>query len=99
MMFEIKEWDTVVSWSFGGAGAHAQNLPCMMCRRMLNEASTQYEENPCEERADGKVLATGECGHSFHLDCIDIWRRGQAGGTCPSCSAHWQTAHTAPIAV
>ena len=95
-MFEIKEWDTVVSWSFG-TGNHT-NMPCMICRRMLNETSTQYEENPCDERADGKVIATGECGHCFHLDCINIWRTRDGVGTCPSCQAHWQTAHTAPIA-
>ena len=96
-MFDIKEWDTVVSWSFGNHDDDTASMQCQICRRMLNEVSTLYEENPCEERADGKVLAVGECGCSFHLDCIDEWRHGEAGGTCPVCNSFWQTAHTSQI--
>ena len=98
MLFDITEWDTVVSWSFGPDDpAYAE--PCRICRRMLNESSTLYEENPCEERSDGKVRAIGECGCSFHLDCIDAWRRGVAAGTCPLCNTMWSLAHQTPIAV
>ena len=43
MLFEIKEWDTVVSWSFGSGPNEHGTGQCQICRRMLNETSTQYE--------------------------------------------------------
>jgi hypothetical protein len=40
--------------------------------------------NACQENATVRTL---ECGHTFHMDCIDQWMVGKETPTCPTCRA------------
>ncbi len=40
--------------------------------------------NTFQEKA---TIRTLECGHTFHMDCIDQWMIGKEEPTCPTCRA------------
>lgn len=53
------------------SGAHPQGLECAVCLSEFQEAET------------GRVLP--DCGHCFHIECIDTWFRSHSN--CPLCRA------------
>ncbi|KAG0535959.1 hypothetical protein BDA96_03G022700 [Sorghum bicolor] len=64
-----------------GSSASAAAADCAVC---------------LSELADGeKVRALPDCGHVFHVDCVDAWLRSRT--TCPVCRAEVRPKATAGI--
>eukprot|EP00557_Chaetoceros_sp_GSL56_P007985 CAMPEP_0176491058 /NCGR_PEP_ID=MMETSP0200_2-20121128/8219_1 /TAXON_ID=947934 /ORGANISM="Chaetoceros sp., Strain GSL56" /LENGTH=110 /DNA_ID=CAMNT_0017888441 /DNA_START=135 /DNA_END=464 /DNA_ORIENTATION=+ len=66
--FEIKKWNSIAMWSWDICAD-----TCAICRNSLNEPSIEYQANPSATNDNGLSIAFGNCGHVFHLDCIQRW--------------------------
>ena len=61
-----------------------------MCNTLpsLPPLSAHTHTHTHAQYSDGKIIATGQCNHRFHLDCIKQWcRKGQ--NLCPICGSPW----------
>ncbi len=84
--FEVKKWNAVAMWSWAIC-----TDTCAICRNNLYEPSIEYQANPTGD-ADhpGQSIAWGNCGHVFHLDCIQRWLKTRSA--CPLCNREWDYA-------
>ena len=56
-----------------------KNDDCTICRQSLNDDSIySKEQNKCS------TITTGNCGHSFHTECIEPWLKQY--NKCPICA-------------
>ena len=81
--FEIKKWNAVTMWSW-----NILTDTCAICRNTLNTPSINYQANPSPANEAGLQIAFGSCGHVFHLDCIQRWRKTRS--VCPLCNKEWE---------
>ena len=81
--FEIKKWNAVAMWSW-----NILTDTCAICRNTLNTPSINYQANPSPANEAGLQIAFGSCGHVFHLDCIQRWRKTRS--VCPLCNKEWE---------
>jgi hypothetical protein len=71
------------------------NEECGICKLSLNDASIAYQTDNIQNQQHqqqndksklGLMCFTGDCGHSFHGDCITRWLSSQTGHKkCPYC--------------
>jgi RING-box protein 1 len=76
--FIINDIKILSSWGFN----LPSNTDCTICRHNLNSKSL-YKQNIDED----SIVQTGNCGHSFHHECINPWVIKHK--TCPICFADW----------
>ena len=60
---------------------------CAICRNSNNEPSIEYQANPSPTNDNGLSITFGNCGHAFHLDCIQRWLKARS--VCPLCNKEW----------
>lgn len=78
---EIVSIDFMVPWSFKTSDQHDN---CAICRKNLMEPSHEDIKKNKEIHA----VSTGQCGHSFHAECVDQWvKTGQI--ICPIDKTPW----------
>ncbi|XP_057780675.1 RING-H2 finger protein ATL51-like [Salvia miltiorrhiza] len=90
-MFEIhSRIDLELFWEAGGAsdGLAPVAVAAIPTMKFNREAFKSMEDPQCTiclaEYQDKEMLRImPQCGHSFHLPCIDVWLRKQR--TCPIC--------------
>ena len=63
---------------------------CAICRNKLTEPSIEYQASPATANEAGLSIAWGNCGHVYHLDCIQQWLKTRH--TCPICGKEWDYA-------
>ena len=66
------------------------NYRCAICRNKLTEPSIEYQASPATANEAGLSIAWGNCGHVYHLDCIQQWLKTRH--TCPICGKEWDYA-------
>jgi E3 ubiquitin-protein ligase RBX1 len=85
--FKIKKWTAVGLWSWDLDSADCaickSNLmePCVDCQNDAQNTQQQDKKFEC-------ITATGDCGHSFHLHCINKWLSKR--NVCPLDSQPWE---------
>ena len=76
--FEIRNIKVLTSWR--------NNLPlntdCTICRCSLHEDSIEYQN-----KGITSYIIVGECGHSFHRECLNGWIKDNP--RCPICNEKW----------
>ena len=84
--FEIKSIEVLTSWR--------HNLPlntdCTICRHNLNEDSVEYQNKGLVS-----YVVVGECGHSFHRECLTGWIKDNP--RCPICGVKWSYQKSEPV--
>ena len=84
--FEIKSIEVLTSWR--------HNLPlntdCTICRHNLNEDSVEYQNKGLVS-----YVVVGECGHSFHRECLTGWIKDNP--RCPIFRVKWSYQKSEPI--
>ena len=76
--------------NFECTNTHTQYYRCAICRNKLTEPSIEYQASPATANENGLSIAWGNCGHVYHLDCIQQWLKTRQ--TCPICSKAWDYA-------
>lgn len=75
-----------------GLEAAAEDPLCAICFDELSKPSLQQWAGASKEliAADADKLFVSECGHAFHTNCVEVWRRDYnwnkgKDADCPSC--------------
>lgn len=91
--YEVQSVNLVCTWRFGAGFSDT----CGICKTSLYEASLDCQAHNIEDvKHDGWSIATGECTHAYHYDCIKKFiERGRPN--CPVCSAAWRETSVVPI--
>lgn len=80
---KLVRWEPVCLWTWT-----TSTTTCAICRNDIDQPSIEYEANPCENTSVGLNIAFGDCGHTYHLDCIQRWLKTRTA--CPLCNATWE---------
>ena len=79
-LFTIKKLSVVSSWMWD-----VQTTDCAICK---NEITEQCNGCKNEGKIEDCTIATGTCGHSFHLHCIELWIKRSP--KCPMDNQPWE---------
>jgi len=76
----IKSWRAVANWSW-----NAGEDICGICR-------FAYDGCPPDAKfpGDDSSVVWGQCGHAYHLQCINKWLQSQQEQRCPICRRAWE---------
>jgi len=77
MKVKIQKYYAVASWHWD----LSDDDLCGICRVQFDGTCPK-----CKFPGDDCPVITGECGHSFHVHCLDTWiSQESSGGKCPMC--------------
>lgn len=68
---------------------------CALCRILLTEPSIIHQRRQNRGGNNGLSIAYGDCGHAYHLDCVQQWLisgPNSSSGCCALCSQSWNFA-------
>lgn len=77
--FTISDINVITSWRHN----LELNTECTICRCNLHENSLSYQS-----KGLSSYIIVGECGHSFHKECLEGWIKENA--RCPICACKWK---------
>ena len=80
MSVQIEEWNEIAVWEW-----NLVEDTCGIC-----QSTFDYCCPTCKFPGDSCPPVTGQCGHTFHQHCLDIWL--EKNKTCPICRKQWVTA-------
>ena len=77
--FKFSDIKILTSWRYN----LLLNKECTICRCSLNENSLSYQT-----KGLSSYVIVGECGHSFHKECLEGWIKENP--RCPICAQKWK---------
>ncbi|GMH40792.1 hypothetical protein BSKO_08696 [Bryopsis sp. KO-2023] len=77
----VKSWRAVASWTW-----NAGDDVCGICRTPFDGCAPE-----AKFPGDDSSVASGKCGHTYHLECIHKWQGTLNGeAKCPMCRRPWE---------
>ncbi|KAJ2687355.1 hypothetical protein IWW39_002997 [Coemansia spiralis] len=68
-------------------------MVCAICLDALFAAPTTSDTVAPMMPSGGERIVTLSCGHTFHLECTELWRASSLNANCPMCNVE----HRGPV--
>ncbi|XP_064399998.1 RING-box protein 2-like [Halichondria panicea] len=78
-LFTLKKWNAVAMWQWD-----VECDTCAICRVQVMDACLRCQTEGKQEEC---VVVWGECNHSFHNCCMQLWIK--QNNRCPLCQQEW----------
>eukprot|EP01023_Acetabularia_acetabulum_P012998 TRINITY_DN1615_c0_g1_i17.p8 TRINITY_DN1615_c0_g1~~TRINITY_DN1615_c0_g1_i17.p8 ORF type:complete len:104 (-),score=13.49 TRINITY_DN1615_c0_g1_i17:1386-1697(-) len=80
---KIKRWHAVGKWCWD-----TNDKICGICHSPFDGCAPE-----CKYPGDDCPVVWGQCGHAFHLQCIQAWEKNTSANqehSCPLCRRPWE---------